>query len=287
MAGQEYMIYNKTLMNECGVTEVPKTYAELVTASQRIRAAGKVPVAFGAADIWHITDWFVWASQQFAPGRIYEAEQGRVAWTDQAFVDTMNAWVRYFRDNVFQDGALGVGTYPDARDQYFFTRNSVFFPTGSWHSGVVLPAFEELQGTAVQKDVIGMTAFPQVGPQRVVATTGVDVIFSVSRDSKNKEAATKLIAFFSTGKGQQLWSDTLQGSPVANNVKYGGDMSGPLAEESLNFINNLNSSSTAKRKLDYAELETALGVAMQEAASGRNVMDVLRDVQRVSASITR
>ena len=287
MAGQQYMIYNQSLMNECGVAAVPRTYAELVEAARRIRAAGKVPVVFGAADIWHVVDWFVWASQQFAPGRIYEAEQGRVSWTDQAFVDTMNAWVQLFRDGVFQDGALGVGTYPDARDQYFFTRNAVFFPTGSWHSGVVLPSFEELRGTDVQRDTIGMTAFPQVGSQRVVATTGVDVIFSVSSDSRNKEAATKLIAFFSTGRGQQLWSDTLQGSPVANNVRYGGDMSGPLAEESLNFINDLNSSSTAKRKLDYAELETALGVAMQEAASGRNVMDVLRDVQRVSDSLSR
>ena len=287
MAGQQYMIYNKSLMDLCGVTEVPKTYAELVIAAQKIRAAGYVPVSFGAADVWHCVDWFVWASQQFAPGRIFEAEKGRVPWTDQAFVDTMNAWVRHFRDNVFQDGALGVGTYPDARDQYFFTRRSVFFPTGSWHSGVVLPSFEELQGTAVQRDVIGMTAYPQVGTQPVVATTGVDVIFSVSKDSSNKEAAAKLIAFFSTGRGQQLWSDTLQGSPVANNVRYGGDTSGPLAGESLNFINNLNSSSPAKRKLDYAELETALGVAMQEAASGRNVMDVLRDVQRVSDSISR
>jgi raffinose/stachyose/melibiose transport system substrate-binding protein len=287
MAGQEYMIYNKTLMNECGVTQVPKTYTELVAAAQKIKAAKKVPASFGAADVWHDVDWFVWASQQFAPNRIYEAEKGKVAWTDQAFVDTMNAWVRYFKDGVFQDGALGVGTYPDARDQYFFTRQSVFFPTGSWHVGAVLPSFEELQGTAIQKDVIGMTSFPQVGPQKVVATTGVDVIFSVSKDSKQKEAAAKLIAFFSTGKGQQLWTDTLQGGPVANNVKYGGDMNGPLAEESINFINTLNASSTMKRKLDYAELETALGVAMQEAASGRNVLDVLRDVQKVSDSISR
>jgi raffinose/stachyose/melibiose transport system substrate-binding protein len=281
MAGQEYMVYNKTLMNECGVTQVPTTYAELVAASAKIKAAGKVPVCFGAADIWHIVDWFVWASQQFAPGRIYEAEKGKVLWTDQAFVNTMNAWVRYFRDGVFQDGALGVGTYPDARDQYFFARRAVFFPTGSWHVGAVLPAFEELQGTSIQKDIIGMTAFSQVGPQKVVATTGVDVIFSVSKNSKQKEAAAKLIAFFSTGKGQKLWTDTLQGGPVANNVKYGGDMSGQLAEESINFINSLNASSTTKRKLDYAELETALGVAMQEAASGRSIMDVLRDVQRV------
>jgi raffinose/stachyose/melibiose transport system substrate-binding protein len=287
MAGQEYMVYNKTLMNECGVTQVPTTYAELVAAASKIKAAGKTPVCFGAADIWHDVDWFVWASQQFAPGRIYEAEKGNVPWTDQAFVDTMNAWVRYFKDGIFQDGALGVGTYPDARDQYFFTRQSAFFPTGSWHVGLVLPTFEELQGTSIQKDVIGMTAFPQVGPQKVAATTGVDVIFSVAKDSKQKEAAAKLIAFFSIGKGQQLWTDTLQGGPVANNVRYGGDMSGPLAAESINFINSLNASSTTKRKLDYAELETVLGVAMQEAASGRNVLDVLGDVQKVSDSISR
>ncbi|MDR1898572.1 MAG: extracellular solute-binding protein [Treponema sp.] len=287
MAGQEFMLYNETLMKECGVTQVPRTYAELVAAAKKISAARKTPAVMGAADIWHDVDWFVWASQQFAPGRIYEAEKGRISWTDQAFVDTMNAWVRYFRDGVFQDGALGVGTYPDARDQYFFTREAVFFPTGSWHVGAVLPNFAEIQGTSIQKDVIGMTSFPQVGPQKVAATTGVDVLFSVNKDSRQKEAAAKLIAFFSVGKGQQLWTDTLQGSPVNSAIKYGGDMSGPLAEASINYINALNNASTAKRKLDYAELETALGVAMQEAAAGRGVLDVLADVQAVSASLSR
>jgi raffinose/stachyose/melibiose transport system substrate-binding protein len=274
-------------MEECGVTAVPANYEQLLAATRKIKAAGKTSAVFGAADIWHDVDWFVWAAQQFAPGRIYEAEKGKVAWTDKAFVDTMNAWVRYFKDGVFQEGALGVGTYPDARDQYFFLRRAVFFPTGSWHVGAVLPSFAEIQGTAIQKDVIGMTAFPQVGPNKVEATTGVDVLFSVNKNSKQKAAAAKLIAFFSVGKGQQLWTDTLQGSPVANNTSYGGDMSGPLAKDSINYINVMNNASNAKRKLDYAELETALGVAMQEAATGRSVQAVLKDVQTVSDSITR
>lgn len=288
-AGQEYMLYNKTLMNECGVDSVPTTYEELVAASEKIKAAGKVPMVMGAADVWHDVDWFVAVSQQFAPGAIAQAEKGELAWTDEAFVKTMEAWLKFFNDGIFEDGALGIGTYPDARDQYFYAREAVFFPTGSWHVTVVDPTNAELEGTEVQKagDVLGMTIFPQVGDSPAVACTGVDFLLSVNKDSANKEAAMKFVEFMTTGEGQQMWTDMLQGSPVSNQIVFGGEVQGELAQESIELINKYNNEAIGARKLNYSELETALGVAMQEAAAGRGVEDVLKDVQAVSDGIER
>lgn len=286
--GQQYMLYNKTLLEENGITEVPKTYEELVKVSNDLKAKGIIPMAFGAKDIWHDVDFFVALSQQFGPGKIYEAEQGKLAWTDPVFVDTMNAWKKLFDEKIFQDGALGVSTYPDARDQYFYSRTSAMFPTGSWHVSVVIPN-AETKGSKVEQDQIGMALFPQMGPNAAVATTGVDFVLAVNKDSKNKEAAAKFVEHMVMGEGQQIWINTLQGSPVNKNIKFTGDsqITYPLAKESIDFVNTTNSASTGKRKLDYAELENALGIAMQDVVSGKSVEEALKEVQAVSDGISR
>jgi len=289
VAGMDYMLYNKSLMEECGITEVPKTNEEMVKAAKIIRDKGYMPIAMGAADDWQNVDWFVNVSNQFEPKAIYEAAEGKRSFTDKCFVDTAKAWASLFSNGVFEDGALGVVTYPDARDQYFFDRKSVFFATGSWHVGVTSTSNPELEGTKIQKsnDVIGMTIFPQMGPNEFRATTGVDLMLGVNKDCKNKEAAAKFIEFMSMGEGQQIWINLLQGSPVANTISYNGKVDGELQQQSIDELNSYNSNAIGSRKLKYPELEKAIVVAMQNIAAGADAKSELAIVEKVSKSIER
>lgn len=289
LAGMPFMLYNDTLMKECGVQEVPRTYAEMKEAAAKIIAAGYVPMAIGAADNWQAVDNFVAFCEQFEPGAVFEAEAGKRPWTDSVFVQAMEAWRAFFTDGIFEAGALGVVTYPDARDQYFFARKAVFFPSGSWHIGPTSPSNAEIQGTEIQKrgDVIGMAAWPQVGPRPVVATTGVDFILSVNKDSKKKEAAMKFVDFLTRGKGQEMWTATGQGTPVVNGMGFTGKVDGALQQQSYDEVYRLNAASPARRKLLYADLDTALAIAGQNVASGADIMKELQQVQSVSDSIAR
>jgi len=289
VAGMDYLLYNDTLMKECGIDKVPATNDEMVAASKLIRAKGYIPVAIGAADDWVNVDWFVNVSNQFEPGAIYKAEEGKRSFTDQCFIDTANAWASLFKNGVFEDGALGVVTYPDARDQYFFNRKAVFFATGSWHVGPTSPSDNEIEGTEIKKqnDVIGMTMFPQMGPNEFRATTGVDLMLAVNKDSKEQDAAMKFIQFMSMGDGQQQWIDCLQGSTVANTISYKGKVDGKLQQQSIDALNKWNSEAIGSRKLKYAELEKALVVALQNVAAGADAKTELQAVQNISASIKR
>ncbi|MFA6844766.1 MAG: extracellular solute-binding protein [Sphaerochaetaceae bacterium] len=289
VAGMDYLLYNDTLMKECGINKVPATNDEMVAASKLIRAKGYIPVAIGAADDWVNVDWFVNVSNQFEPGAIYKAEEGKRSFTDQCFIDTANAWASLFKNGVFEDGALGVVTYPDARDQYFFNRKAVFFATGSWHVGPTSPSDNEIEGTEIKKqnDVIGMTMFPQMGPNEFRATTGVDLMLAVNKDSKEQDAAMKFIQFMSMGDGQQQWIDCLQGSTVANTISYKGKVDGKLQQQSIDALNKWNSEAIGSRKLKYAELEKALVVALQNVAAGADAKTELQAVQNISASIKR
>lgn len=278
--GQEFMLYNKTLLDEIGITKIPATYADMVADAKTIRAKGLVPFTFGAKDTWHDVDLFMSLSQQFGPKKVYDAESGSIKWTDQTFVDTMSAWKKLFTDKVFEDGALGITTYPDARDQYFYARKSPFFFTGSWHMSIVIPN-DETKDTKVEKDQFGMTLIPQIGPNPSASVTGVDFILCVNKDSQVKDAAAKFVKHMVMGQGQQIWINTLQGSPVNKNIKFTNDsvVKYPLAKTTIEYVNQKNQESIGNRNITNADVNDALGVALQDVASGKDIAKALGEVQ--------
>jgi len=287
ISGQEYLLYNKTLLKENGITTLPTTYDELKADCAKLKDKGLIPMAFGAKDGWHDVDFFVWMSNQFGKGDIYKAEEGKASFTDKTFVKTMNAWKQMVGDKVFQDGAVGTATYPDARDNYFYSRKTAFFPTGSWHASVAIPN-DETKGTAVENDELGMIQFPSVGDGKAEPTTGVDFALSVNKTSKKKKAAMKFVEFMTTGEGQQLWINTLQGSPVAKGmeVQLPSDVS-QTAKDSVSEITKGQLNSTLERKLKYSELEDEIGVQMQNVYNGTSVNDALAAIQKVNEGLDR
>lgn len=284
VAGMTDLLYNKTLMDECGIEKVPTTYEELKDAAAKAKEKGYVCVAAGAADDWVNSDWFVQISNEFEEGAVYEAEKGERPWTDQCFVDTMTAWQNLFNDGIFEDGALGVATYPDARDQYFFARKSIFFLTGSWHLGPISPSNSEIQGTDIgnQGDTIGMCVFPSMSEDgKICGTSGVDIMLAVNKDCKEKEAAMKFVQFMADGDGQQYWVNYLQGAPVSKNISYTGTVDGELQQQSIDEVNSYVSNAVGNRKLSNSEVETAIQVAMQNVVAGADPADELKTVQDV------
>lgn len=281
-AGMTTMMYNRTLMEECGIDKVPVTYEELKVASAKARAHGYVCVAAGAADEWVNSDWFIQTSNEFVRGAVYEAEKGERKWTDSCFVETMKAWRRLFTDGIFEEGALGIATYPDARDQYFFARKAVFFMTGSWHLGPVSPGCPELTGTEVgnRKDVIGMEPFPSMTDStESVGTSGVDILIGINQNCREKEAAMRFIRYLAAGEGQQYWVNDLQGAPVARQIFYAGDIDGELQQQSIEHINAYITNAAGNRKITDSRLETAIQMAMQNVAAGADPMEELERVQ--------
>lgn len=287
-AGMTTIMYNKTLMDECGVDKVPTTYEELKDAAAKAKEHGYVCIAAGAADDWVNSDWFVQTSNEFEDGAVYEAEAGDRQWTDQCFVDTMQAWKNLFTDGIFEEGALGVATYPDARDQYFFARKSLFLMTGSWHLGPTSPSNSEIQGTEIgnKGDVIGMAPFPAMSDSgERLGTSGVDVMICLNKDCEEQEAAMKFIEYLSNGDGQQYWVNYLQGAPVSNNIVYTGEVDGELQQQSIDEVNEYVKDAAENgrdRKLSNSEVEKAIQVAMQNVAAGGDPAEELATVQEIA-----
>lgn len=275
-AGMEYFLYNKTILDELGLA-VPTTYDELVTFAKAARDKGYTPMAMGAADAWHDSDFFVWLANQYGPGDIYKAAAGDIPWDSDSLVQAGTAWQKLFTDGIFQEGATTTTTYPSARDDYFLARKAVGMPTGSWHASATLSTSPEVPGSAVAKDQIGMATFPQVGPTDSGVTSGVDFALAISDsvDDAKKDAAAKFVQFMAVGTGQQDWVNTLQGFPVAEGVSIQvGDNESELAKSSLAEVTDTLAKAKYPRKLTVPgkdSLENDLGVVLQNIANGSDV----------------
>ena len=286
---QEFVLYNKAVFDKAGITAIPKTFDEWKADCDIIRSKGYIPVALGAKDVWHDVDVFVALSNQFAPGAFYKAEAGKLAWTDKAFVDTLKAWKRLFDEKIVEDGSLGVSTYPDARDQYFYSGKAAMFMTGTWHVGYALPGGEKT-GTKIENDPTGFFILPQAGPYPSRAVASVDTAIAINKNTKHMDAAWKLFTFMTIGRGQQIMADFIQGSPSKKGVEVQtlDQFKFQSEKDAVSYANQQIANAVGRRLLSYPELTNALGLALQNVATGKETPEkALAYVQKISKRIKR
>lgn len=286
-AGMQFYLYNQDLFTELGL-DLPTNYEELVNVSKAAAAAGYTPLAMGAADTWHDTDFFVWLSNQYGEGGdIYRAAAGEIPWDSESLVQAATDWQKLFTDGVFQQGALTTTTYPSARDDYFLAGKALAFPTGSWHVGMSMVGPDQEQpGSAIEDAEVGMAVFPQIGPKDGGATSGVDFALAVSSDidEAKLDAAAKFVEFMAVGAGQQLWVNTLQGFPVADGVSVQvADDEPEIAQQSLKVVEEALAASKYPRKLNvpgWDSLQDDLGIVLQDIAGGANPATALATLNK-------
>ncbi len=288
VAGQPFVLYDKTVFDRYGL-KPPKTFDEWRKVSETLKAHGIIPAAIGLKDGWINTDMFLAMANQYAPGKVYDAIEGKVSFTDTTFVDALTAWKKVFDSGIFENGALGVSQYPNARDQYFYDKKAAMFITGSWHLGYALPEGEKNQGTKLQKDETGAFLLPQVGPNPTRVFASIDGGFGINSDSKNKDAAWKFVEFISRGDGEQVMLDYLQGfSPWKGMSAKSLDRLHPSDREAILMAEKAFENPVGPRSVKYPEIDTAIGVAMQEvSAGGKSPQAAAQDIQTASESVNR
>lgn len=282
VSGVQFIMYNKTLFDEAGIEGPPATYEEWKADIEMLRKANPdvIPVVFGAKGTDVCVDMFNALSQQFGPGKIYEAEKGLIPWTDPVFVDTMKAWKQMFDDKVFQDGAIGLQMYPDASINYFFARKAAMFMTGTWQTGSLTGNGPKANG-ATKDDEFGMFILPQIGPNKPQTVASTDWAIGINKDSKNKEAAKVVIDFMTRDQGIQIVANQLGASSANKNIAPTnmGELASQIERDAIQTgIDSINTSA-GKRLLSNKELVNALGVAMQDVVTGKDIEKALQEVQ--------
>ena len=265
VAGSLYI--NQTLLDENGL-EIPTTYEELAECSKVLRQKGIMPIAMGAKDDWANQDFIVTLFNQFAPGKVYEVERGNGKWTDLEMVEALKQWQKYFTDEIFVDGALGLSIYNDALDM-FEAGNAAFLFNGHWNMGEYVnaeksPKFEE----DYQWAVMPLPAPQGKEPAVQVALSDMICVNKGAGDEKTKEMAYKFAMFFASeymtefSKTEYVMQTARKGIELST-AFYGE--SGPKMEESLK---DMVQYSRGVRELTNVETKAELLTVLQEIAMG-------------------
>ena len=208
--------YTLPLFAEAGL-EPPTTYDEMKAAADTFTGMGVAPLLHGAADGWQRRDVYMQLAHNLAPGLIYKAEVGEAQFTDAALVEALAWYKRLFDDGVVQAGALGLSAYPNSAEM-ILAGQAAMFPMGAWWQQEAAnqdpPELAEgLQGFAPFPfpDVTGAGA-----PEDLLG--GIDVMFGITSNAKDPQAAFTVLADFISGAGAQALINTFNDLPAVAGV---------------------------------------------------------------------
>lgn len=181
------MLVNNNVAKELGITEPPKTIAELESQMEKAKEGGFVPFAFGSANgelaAWLLSELLLAKGGPSAVQDLVFHNNDATFTSDTAkwAADTMKSW-----------GDKGYFT-PDwtayKTDQVMgnFTKGGSLFTLTS-------SRFMPLAETD-QTDQIGMVAFPGVEGDGLAAVAAGDIPWTIPAKSKNQDLAAKYIDF--------------------------------------------------------------------------------------------
>lgn len=217
---------NTEIMGKEGVTP-PKTWDELKAATTKMKGKDFAPFLMPAKDGWLRNVVFLQIANNVEPGLPGKAEEGTDKWTNPRMVEALGWWQKLFTEKIVQDGAAGLDAYPNGANQ-FEAGKAAMIPLGAWWIQQSDPAKKDApplsQGMAGYEPFL----FPTIpgGAAEPQLVGGIDVALGISKDSKNPDAACKVLTDWIAGDGAQVLINTFNDLPAVKGLapqKYTSD----------------------------------------------------------------
>lgn len=287
-----YLWYNKTLFDQYGLKPA-QTFDEWVALCQTLRSKGVTPFVQGAKDAWVNYDMYISLASQINPTKFYDAEAGKIPWTDPDLVKAMTYWQQLFHNGVMQKGALGLAQYPDANNQ-FTQGKAAMILFGIWNDGAMTKTAEMSAKSTLNiqnyPDFLP-TPFPSLsgGTQAPRLFGGPDVALAMNKDSKVKDAAWQVLQWMTSDDAQHIHAKALnypsvKGIPLDLSDVISNDQKAALKTQA----DDLSKDVIGPREITYPELQTALSDALQNVATGNQTpQQAMAAVDKASQAIQR
>ena len=201
------IFYNIDIFNECGITELPTTWDELVAVCDTLVEKGYTPFAFGDKDpgrVGHCFQAVGLATYPELTDYLVQVINGEATVADNAEIfKTIGERMLTLREYALPDS---IGTSDTAMWENFANGKAAMCITGSYARGTILLSNPELN----------MGAFPIPGDDYDTSPilSGVDAAVCISAEATEEEiaTATAFFDFISQPENAQTWSD-IDGAP--------------------------------------------------------------------------
>ena len=209
------VFYNIDIFNECGITELPTTWDELVALCDTLVEKGVTPFVFGDKDPGRVGHCFQAVSIATFPGvvdNLVEVINGEATIADNADAyKKIGERMLTLRQYAMPDS---IGTSDTAMWENFANGKAAMCITGSYARGTI-----KLSNPDVN---MGAFAFPGDVYDESPIVSGVDAAVAISAEATEEEQAIALafLSFLSQPENAQTWSD-IDGAPSClNGTEY-------------------------------------------------------------------
>lgn len=217
------MYYNKDLFAKAGIAAAPTTWAELLDAVAKLKAAGvQTPIALAGQSVWPELMWLEYLTDRIGgPDAFKAVASGQAdAWKNAAFVQACQKIQELVDVGAFGDKYGSVVADSGADVALLHTGKAGMLLQGAWVFGTFLTDAPDF----VKGGKLGFANFPTVDggqgdPKNIVGNPAN--FWSVSA-SASPEAQASAISYLNTMLFNETYTDTLIASgavPVTNDAE--------------------------------------------------------------------
>ncbi len=246
-----YMIYNKKLLSNAGVTEVPTTYDAFVTMCQNVTGTGVIPIYEPMADGWHQTMLFAETGQfldKREPGIIEKLNDNTVTFAE---LESMKLALEQIQ-NLALKGYMGKNFATDTYDNAFGYMANGEYAMCMLRPGMINSIISSEMNKGFDKEDFGIMLLPICDNQILnVHPTGPSKF--ICNASPNIDAAKLYLQYIATKDNIQYVIDNAHS---INNLpfdlgqvsshdevtmeflnRYSDDASGPVLQDVVTYFN--------------------------------------------------
>ncbi|WP_159951955.1 extracellular solute-binding protein [Rhizobium sp. 18065] len=207
--------YRKDIFAEQGITP-PKTWAELLAASEKLKAAGVTPFTIGTKALWPTGGWFDYLNLRVNGYEFHmELTSGKVPYTDPRVKAVFEKWGELVKAGYFIDNHAAID-WQDAVPQLVQGKAAMYLM-----GNFAVATFKE---GGLKEEQIGFLQFPEITPGIPVAEEAPTDTFHIPSGAKNKEDAKKFLAYLASPAVQTKMNATLGQLPVNNTAEKPKDV---------------------------------------------------------------
>jgi raffinose/stachyose/melibiose transport system substrate-binding protein len=207
---QAFMIFcNKNIFDEVGITEYPTSWKDFLTACEKIKAAGYIPIT---TDSTYCTSWIgYYLSRLIGDEGLKKLVKDKTLWSDPKVLEAAKA-IEELASLGYFDPDLASNVYPAAQQDMVISENIAMYINGTW-----LP--NEVADATSPDFTWGAFAFPEV-PNGIEGTeAGCYSTFAIAvnkdADPAIADAAVAFAVYLTTSEYDQMFSDEANSIPMS------------------------------------------------------------------------
>lgn len=195
------ILYNREMFQEHG-WEIPTTWDELISLCDTIQSEGILPFYFGFKDIWTCLAPWNSLAVGLAPADVCQQVNAGSTKFSSEYRETAEKMLRMIQYG--EEGPFAYG-YNDACTA-FANGESAMFPIGSY-------AVPQIKSVNPDMDIDSFVTPGNDSADGNTLNSGVDLMFAVTEECENKEAAYEVIRFMLEDENVQAYLDNQNAVP--------------------------------------------------------------------------